>query len=460
MMGSTVAAISTPHGRGGVALIRISGPEAVEVAEGMFRPASGRALAAYPARTAVYGEILLRGQRIDSGIATVFRAPASFTGEDTVEIACHGGVLLTETVLQSAFLCGAEQAGAGEFTKRAFLNGKIGLSEAEGIIDLIEAESDEQLRMAVAQSGGRLRREIDALSGRLRRLLASVYALIDYPDEDLSEVSEEEMAGEIEALLASLDRLKDSYRSSRVIKEGIRTAIVGRPNTGKSSLLNLLLGRERAIVTDIPGTTRDTVEESAVLGRAMLRLCDTAGIRTTDDAVEQIGVTRSVEALEGSELVIAVFDGSAPFDDEDGAMLDRLRAYQGDKQVLVLLNKSDRGCVMEQAPFAPFPLLIGSVKEEGEALRKRLSDEIEARFLDGRLTAGQDAMITNARQLASLSAAADALARGGEALSSGLPRDLVGLDLEQALSCLLETDGRGTSDQIVNEIFSRFCVGK
>lgn len=462
MTDTTVAAISTPFGKGGIAVIRISGNEAIEVAARMFCPANGRSLTSVRAREAVFGSILLEGELIDTGIATVFRAPASFTGEDTVEISCHGGILLTETVLRSAFLCGAEPAGAGEFTKRAFLNGKLSLTEAEGVIDLIDAESTEQIRLASAQVRGRLSGEIASLSERLTRLLASVYAYIDYPDEDLTDVSIDEMHKEIVALRGALARLLASYRTGKAVREGVRTAIVGKPNTGKSSLLNLLVGEERAIVTDIPGTTRDTVEESVTLGRVMLRLCDTAGMRQTDDAVEKIGVARSIAKMEDAELILGVFDGSCEIDAEDNAVIDRLiAARERGAEVIVIVNKADR-----PARLAPdvFPngmeVLTLSAKTGGAEAREKIGTAIERRFIDGSLSLGSDAVVSNARQYASLSAADEALSRAQEVLEDGLTQDLAGMDLELALARLTETDGRAASGAIVDEIFSRFCVGK
>lgn len=459
---STIAAISTPFGKGGIAVIRISGDDAIAIACRMFRPASGRALSQAGAREAVYGSILHGSEIIDSGIATLFRAPASFTGEDTVEICCHGGILLTRKVLESAFLCGAVPAGPGEFTKRAFLNGKLHLTEAEGVIDLIEAESEEQLGLAVSQSRGRLSTEISKLSSELRALLASVYAYIDYPDEDLTDVPVQEMQARISALIARVARLRGSYASGKAIKEGIRTALVGKPNTGKSSILNLLLGEDRAIVTDIPGTTRDTVEESASLGRVMLRLCDTAGIRRTDDPVERLGVTRSMEKLQDAELIFGVFDGSAALDAEDAAVLELLGAARARGcEVILLCNKTDRGCVLTESDFpSEWTVLPISVKENGAAALDALRQAVETRYLDGTISLKDDAVVTSARQFASLCAAEASLKQAKEALDAGLTQDLAGMDLEEALSRLLETDGRAAASGIVDEIFSRFCVGK
>lgn len=459
----TVAAISTPFGKGGIAVIRISGEDAITVAGRMFRPMSGRSLEAYPARTAVYGEILQEGRVIDTGLATVFRAPASFTGENVVEISCHGGILLSRTVLASAFLCGAEPAGPGEFSKRAFLSGKIGLTEAEGIMDLIDAESQAQIRLASGQARGHLRAEIDAVCAELKRLLSSVYAYVDYPDEDMTDVTVEELRDAVDRLLLKTARLRESYHAGKAICQGIKTVLIGKPNTGKSSLLNLLLGEERAIVTDIPGTTRDTVEESASLGQVMLRLCDTAGIRQTEDAVEKLGVARSVDKLKDAELIIGVFDASVPLTEEDHAVIAHLRdALDAGKEVLVLGNQCDKGQVLTQSDFPhEMQVIFASVRMDGAQTLETLRQTVETRYLSGALLDGEEtAVVTNARQYAAICGAADALRSAKNALDMGMTQDVAGMDLELALARLRESDGRETSCEIVDEIFARFCVGK
>ena len=455
----TIAAISTPYGKGGIAVIRISGAEAIRVADRMFRLSGGRTLDGIGANRAVYGEILSEGKVIDTGIATVFRAPHSYTGEDTVEISCHGGILLQRTVLSSALLCGASPAGPGEFSKRAFLNGKLGLSQAEAVMELIEAESEEKLRMTSAQARGALSRKLDRLCADLKLLIASTYAFIDYPDEDLTDIPVPELTARLEGLRAETAELLRTYRCGKAVCEGLKTVIAGKPNTGKSSFLNLLLGEERAIVTDIAGTTRDTIEETAVLGGVLLRLCDTAGIRETDDAVERAGVVRACGKLEEADLVFALFDGSAEADADDLRFLARIRELKAKgTEVFVLINKSDLPARIDRSLFEEFsPVLTVSARDGNTAELQRC---VEDRFLSGKLSYDGAAILTNARQFAALSQADEALCRALDALKSGMTQDVAGLDLELALSRLAETDGRETAADITNEIFSHFCVGK
>lgn len=459
IFGETVAAVSTPPGKGGVALIRISGEDAVSVADKMFRPAGSVPLREKPPRLAVFGSILYEGKEIDTGIATVFRAPASFTGEDTVELCCHGGVLLAKTVLESAFLCGASPAGPGEFTKRAFLNGKLSLSQAEAVMELIEAESTEKIKLASAQSRGVLSKKLDSIASRLNRLLASTYAYIDYPDEDLTDVDVPEMTERIEECERELTALLATYKSGKAIAQGIRTAIVGKPNVGKSSVLNLLLGEERAIVTSVAGTTRDTIEETAVLGRVMLRLCDTAGIRTTEDEVERLGVARACEKLNEAELILAVFDASRPMEEDDRVVLDRVKkAKENGAEVIVLLNKCDLPEVLSDGDFADAGKVLRiSAKNGGFGA---ISDAVEEMFLSGQIEYDTTAILSSARQFAQLTQARDSLRSALDALKSGMTQDMAGLDLEQALARIGETDGRQVTVGITDEIFSHFCVGK
>jgi len=451
-----IAAISTPYGRGGIAVIRMSGEGVLPLADAIFKPSSGKLLSKLAGGKTTYGAILHDGSPIDDGIAAVFRAPHSFTGEDTVEISCHGGILLTERVLEAALLAGCRMAEAGEFTKRAFLNGKISLSQAEAVIGLIDAASEEQLKLSSAASRGVLHDKVSALADELTELIASVYAYIDYPDEDLTDMTVDVLITRALHLRDELSDLSQSYRTGRAVNEGIPTVIAGKPNTGKSSILNRLLGRERAIVTEIAGTTRDTVEETATVGRVTLRLCDTAGLRETEDAVEKIGVEKSREKLREAGLVLAVFDGSKPLDEEDHAFINRLKALKG-CEILPILNKSDLSGADITLPFTEAPLAVSAITGEGfDALTNRIS----ALYVSEKLDYNATPILSSARQYTAARKAEEHLASACEALSQGFTQDVAGMDLELALAALHELDGRGVTEEITDRIFSRFCVGK
>ena len=443
MLGDTIAAVSTPRGKGGVARLRISGPDAVAIASRVFVPKNKIKLAEQPARMAVYGEILApeadgSRQSVDDGIATVFYAPASFTGEDTVELCCHGGVLLTETVLTAVFAAGARPALAGEFTKRAFLNGKLGLSAAEALGQILEAGTREQLTLAHTGMRGKIEQRCDEIYGELCRILASIYVKIDYPDEDLADMSREEIRAAFAGCEASLRRLAESYRTGHAIAEGIPTVICGRPNVGKSSLYNRIVGREAAIVTEVEGTTRDVLSESAALGRVTLRLSDTAGLHDTEDPVE-------------------VFDAGVAPTEEDVRLIERLSCV--DTPVIAVLNKSDL-CADHQDDYTSKFTHTVSISAKSGAGFEELVSSVEQLFIDGALDSRNDAVLTNARQHAAALASLEAVRSAIAALDAGYPIDLCCTDAEDAMSSLRELDGRAVSEDIVSQIFSHFCVGK
>lgn len=449
-----IAAISTPYGRGGIAVIRMSGEGCIKLAEKLFCPKSGKKLTEIPHGRAVYGEILRDGKRIDDGIANVFLSPHSYTGEDTVEISCHGGIMLTQSVLASAFECGFRAAGGGEFTKRAFLNGKLSLTQAEAVIGLIDAESEEQLRLSSSLTSGVLCREVNTLCDEITELLASVYAYIDYPDEDLTDVSPDELYDRTSEICSKVDALCRSYRSGKAVCEGIKTVIVGKPNVGKSSVLNRLLGEDRAIVTSVAGTTRDTVEESISIGRVTLRLCDTAGIRSSDDEVERLGIQRSISKLNESELIIAVFDGSTPLDTLDKEVIDLV--LRSKAEVIAVINKSDISA--ERISDIPFESLsVSALNGDGF---ETLKDKISALYVEEKLDYNTTAVISNARQYAAAKSALLHLNEALSALGKGFTQDVAGMSLELSLGSLKEIDGRNVNEEITDRIFSRFCVGK
>ena len=445
----TIAAISTPRGKGGVSLIRISGDEAIRIAEKV----TSHTLADVSPNKTVHTLFVHDGKPFDDGMATVFFGPRSFTGEDTVELCCHGGLFVTQKLLETVYEAGAYPAGPGEFTRRAFQNGKLSLSQAEAVGGIIDAKTERCLTVSLLQCTGSLSAKLTAMSDKLKALIASVYAFIDYPDEDMTDVSPEELRSRLRELLSETETLCRSHNYGKAISEGIRTVIVGKPNTGKSALLNLLAGEERAIVTDIAGTTRDVVREQVKLGDLLLNLSDTAGLRETEDTVEKIGVRRSVEALENAELVFAVFDGSAPLDAQDEEVIRQIRAHGKEAVTVCVLNKSDLG---EKAvsPFADAVRLSATEGTGVEALESAVKVKCE---LTEEADAGE--IITGARQFAALSKVKTHLTNALQSLD-GFTQDLAGLDMEQALQALYEADGREVSEEIVAEIFSHFCVGK
>ena len=456
-----IAAVSTPPGKGGVAIIRMSGHGAFEIADRVFFPISGRKFSECSPRTQIYGHIIEDGERIDDVLATRFPAPHSYTGEDTVEIGCHGGILVTRTVLEALLRAGATPAEAGEFTKRAFINGRLSLTEAEAISNLLEAKSREQIRLSGDSARARLSERIGGIRKALVSLMSSVYARIDYPDEDLGDFSDSELLKSIYNIKEDCENLLSTYRTGRAISEGVNTVICGKPNAGKSTLYNLLLGEDAAIVTDIPGTTRDVLEKSIPLGRVLLKLCDTAGIRESEemDAVERIGVEKSRKMIEKSELIFTIFDISRPLDEEDRLIIEAVNCSTAPK--IALLNKADLPPCFDEGELANFDAVIKiSAKINGEGAISSLSALVDGMFCDEKIIIGQDAVISGARQHAALMRCVDFLSAAAEAMELGFSQDAASSDIERALGAISELDGRAVSEEIVSDIFSKFCVGK
>ena len=461
----TVAAVSTPYGKGGVALIRISGSEAIDVADKIFRARSGKSLLDAEHAKMIYGEIFMPGENgeelsVDDGMAVVFRAPHSFTGENTVEITCHGGILVTQKVLSAILLAGARAAEAGEFTRRAYISGKLRLNEAEALGNLLEARSESQLTLARSGMKGRLSEKMEELYSELRRILTSIYAVIDFPDEDLSEMSREEMESEIEKVTLGVKRLASTYSTGRAISEGIPTVICGRTNAGKSSVYNRILGYDAAIVTDIEGTTRDVLRETAILGKATLLLSDTAGLRKTDDKVESIGIERSLREIEGAELIVAVFDGSRAPTDEDLGLVEMIE--RSNVASIALINKSDL-IAERNAELDALALRLSRSVDVSAAEGKgfdALAKAVEDLFIDGEIDVRNDAVVTGARQYAALNSCCELLCRALDDMRSGVSLDACCVGVECAMSALGEVDGREIGEEIVADIFSHFCVGK
>ena len=457
----TVAAISTPPGKGGVAIIRLSGDDALEILSKVFIPRSNKSISDYPPRMQIRGDILHEGVLIDDGMATYFKAPNSYTGEDVCEISCHGGILVTSAVLEALIANGAHPADKGEFTKRAFLNGKLSLTEAESIGNLLEAESREQIKLASSKSRHLLLERIGELRSSLTSLLSSIYARIDYPDEDLGDFTDDETLERLTAIKMDAENLLSTYRTGKAINEGIKTVICGKTNVGKSSIYNLLLGYDAAIVTEIEGTTRDVLSDKISLGRVLLRLSDTAGVRKdAPDLVEKIGIERTKKEISESELILAVFDLSREFDREDEEILKEIRGIDCAK--IAILNKSDLQEVFDRKRLnGIFDKTVTVSAKGGRAeVLGEITEAVNSLFTDEKISVGEDAIISSARQNAELLRAIEAIDSAISAYEAGMPTDCASSDIEKALGAIAELDGKAISDEVVADIFSKFCVGK
>jgi tRNA modification GTPase len=455
MFTTTIAAISTPSGTGGIGIVRLSGPGAIRVAEEIFRPRGKKSLAKARGYTGMLGRVHDGETDLDDCIAFVFRAPKSYTGEDVVELSCHGGGWILQRVLRLCLANGAVSAGPGEFTRRAFLSGKMNLAEAEAVMDLISARGESARKAALSARDGRLSKETAKIAAALLAESAHLAAWADYPEEDLEPVDEVTLArklrqteGEIDALLATWDR-------GKLLREGVDAVIAGRPNVGKSALMNLLAGENRSIVTDIPGTTRDVVEDSVRLGDILLRLSDTAGIRDTSDPVEQIGVSRARDRIESAGLILAVFDRSIPLEEADRELLALLKG----KNCVAVVNKSDLPAQLELAEVRaaiPRVVEISALNGEGrEELEQAVQEMLALDHFDP-----AEAVVANERQRACLLEAAQSVAEAATALESGMTLDAVNVSIDSALDALLRLTGERVTDAVVDEVFARFCVGK
>ena len=454
-MSDTIAAIATARAPSAIGILRLTGPDTVSVMDAVFRP-KGRPISCRADRTMVLGDVLDKsGQVVDHGLAVLFRGPGSYTGEDCAEIHCHGSPVVLQEVLLSLFAAGARQARGGEFTQRAFLNGRMDLMQAESVVDLIDAETAEAARHAAAQLSGALSRGVEEIYDALMEITSRFYAVVDYPDEDIEDLQRQTMVDtlvraedKLRALLATFDR-------GRILKQGLPAVILGKPNAGKSSLLNALLGYDRAIVTDVAGTTRDTVEEKVPLGHVLLRLCDTAGIRESDDVVERLGVERSRRAALDSQLALLVLDSSRPLDEEDAEAMDVAAAVP---HTVVILNKTDLPSVWEETALGGrFDHVVKVCAKTGEGLTE-LTALIESLYPLGDVPCGE--LLTNARQAEAVGRALAAVAAAREALDFGMTPDVVLTDAEAALEALGELNGKRVREDLVATIFSRFCVGK
>lgn len=467
-MPDVIAAIATGGALSAIGIIRLSGDGTLDVIDKVFKPQKGGPMFTASDRTLRYGSLCDSGGRVlDFCLCMVSRAPNSYTGEDTAELQCHGSPVVLREALESLFKAGARQASPGEFTKRAFLNGRLDLTQAEAVVDLIESETADIAVNAASQLGGAILRKTENIYGSLVDITSHYHAVLDYPDEDIEDFELASYAGALTGAVKELRRLLDSFERGRIMKEGLKAAIIGRPNVGKSSLLNALLGYERAIVTDIPGTTRDTVAERVVLGGTLLRLIDTAGLRDSGDVVETLGVERAVNAARDCDIVLAVFDGSVGFDSEDEKVIETALAS---KRAFAVVNKSDlpQAAVGErlsksdrerrlEARLLEFGAVCHVSAVTGEGLDK-LAEAVGGIFGGSRPSDGE--ILTNARQADAVSRALDGVRSALAALEGGATPDIVLTVAESAMSALGELTGRTVTEDVTARIFERFCVGK
>lgn len=452
---STIAAISTPNAAGGIAVIRISGENALDVAERVFTPSGNRNIKDMSGYTCAYGIAHDDSERLDDCILTVFRSPHSYTGEDVVEISCHGGIWVTKRILRAVLKNGAENAGAGEFTKRAYLNGKLDLTQAEAVMNIISAKGDRELKIAENLREGATFRKAEKCSGRLMKILGDLAAWADYPEEDIPEVEPENLCKELAEVRKDLLSLVENYDCGRIIREGVSAAIVGRPNVGKSTLFNCLSGCERSIVTDIAGTTRDVVEESVRIGDIVLRLADTAGIRQTDDIIEGIGVDIAERLIDSSELIIAVFDGNSPLTEDDLKLIERI----DNKKTVAVINKSDLGIcpdISEIEKHIQHTVYLSAKESDGI---EKLQTAIEKIF-EINENSFMSVAVVNERQKKCIDSALICVEAAVSALENGELLDAVNVLIDEAEQYLLSLTGKKVTDAVVDEVFSRFCVGK
>ena len=450
----TIAAIATPLGEGGISVIRISGSDAIDIAEKCFFAFSGQKLSNLEGYQASYGKIVDDcGNILDDAVALVFRAPKSYTGENVVEFSVHGGTVIARQVLRRVLACGATLATGGEFTKRAFINGKLDLTKAESVMELISARNEAAAKISRGAREGRISHDTEDILNKLLETAASLAAFADYPDEDIPNLSEENFALLLEECYAKCQKLISTYDMGRIIREGINCAIVGKPNVGKSTLMNMLCGSDRSIVTDIAGTTRDVVETTVSLGDITLNLADTAGIHTTDDTVEKFGVDKALEKIDNAELLLAVFDSSTPLDSDDEQLLANIK----DKKCIVILNKTDLEFALNKNALSDFEIVEISAKHGNgyDELCHAISRVCKTEMLSA-----DDTVLISERQRDCVNRALNAVCAARDALAMGMTLDAVGVCVDDAIAALLELTGKRVTNEVCDEIFKRFCVGK
>lgn len=454
MSENTIAAIATPLGEGGIGVVRISGDKAIDIADMCFSAFSGNKLNTLDGYQATYGVVVDdNGNTLDDAVALVFRAPKSYTGENVVELSVHGGTVILRNVLRRILECGATLASGGEFTKRAFLNGKLDLTKAESVMGLISARNDAALKISRGAREGRISRDTEDILNKLLETAASLAAFADYPDEDIPNLNEENFTALLDECCRKCEKLISTYDTGRIIREGINCAIVGKPNVGKSTLMNMLCGSDRSIVTDIAGTTRDVVETTVNVGDIMLNLADTAGIHETDDTVEKFGVDRAKQKIDNADLLLAVFDASCPLDNNDKQLLDNLK----DKKCIIILNKTDLAAAFNKADLGDFEIIEISAKQ-GSGL-DTLANAIN-KICKTEMLSPDDTVLINERQRACVNRALNAVNVARDTLDMGMTLDAVGVCVDDAIAALLELTGKRVTNEVCDEIFKRFCVGK
>lgn len=455
-MFDTIAAISTPRGEGGIGIVRISGKNAFEILSKIFVPKSGKSVEELKSFTINYGHIYNGEELVDEVLVSILKAPKTYTKEDIAEINCHGGFVITEKVLETVLRHGARHAEMGEFTRRAFLNGRIDLTQAEAVMDLIHGKTEKSVSLSLNQLRGDLREQIEHLKKLLLDVAAHINVVLDYPEEGIDDPLPDNLVDNLQVVLDTTDKLIASYNKGKMIKEGIKTAIVGKPNVGKSSLLNSILREERAIVTHIPGTTRDIIEEVINLKGIPLVLVDTAGIRKTEDIVENIGVEKSKQMIEQADLVLFVVDGSRPLEDEDLKIHDKIKAAN----VIGILNKIDMERKIDITPLTKVTNWIEISAKENIGIDE-MENRIYSYVVKGDLEdSSQKLVITNVRHKSALEKTKDAIKSIFETINMGLPMDLMAVDLKEALDSLSEVTGEISSEDLLDHIFKNFCVGK
>lgn len=454
---STIAAISTAPGNAGIGIIRLSGDDCFKILQKIFKPKNKGKIKGY---TIKYGNIVKseNDEIIDEVLVSYFVAPKSYTKENMCEINSHGGIVVENQILEECLKNGAVLAEPGEFTKRAFMNGRIDLSQAEAVIDIINSKTEKEMMVAQRHLEGSLSKKIKDIQGEILNLMADIEASIDYPEYDIEETTNKKINDTLNSVEEKLLKLKNSFENGKILKEGIKTAIIGKPNVGKSSLLNLILGENRAIVSDIEGTTRDTIEEYINIKGIPLKIVDTAGIRKTNDEVEKIGVERSINNISDAELIITLFDDSRTFDDQDQKILDLIEG----KKTIILINKIDLGknLIKENEKLKKFKNNIIEFSTINETGLDKLYNKIEELFKLNELDCENTEIITNNRHKQQILYALEDVAKGRESLETHMPVDITAICLKDILEKLAEITGKNVSEDIINEIFKKFCLGK